>query len=67
MLKVELKRPNLSLGIVYGSLRGLQVGRALSTFASGESERFQFPSAPKLTLGESSRVTRLELGSGLGH
>ena len=53
MLKVELSVANLSLGIVYGSLRGLQVGRALvDVLHRAEIGALQFPSAPKLTLGE---------------
>jgi hypothetical protein len=53
MLKVELSVADLSLGIIYGSLRGLQVGRALvNGLHRAEIGALQFLSAVKLALGE---------------
>ena len=53
MLEVELSVTDLSLGIINGSLRGLQVGRALvDVLHRAEIGARQFPSPPKLTLGE---------------
>src|SRR5262249_11405647 len=53
MLEVELSVADLSLGIINGSLRGLQVGRALvDVLHRAEIGALQFLSAPKLALGE---------------
>ena len=53
MLEVELSVADLCLGIINGSLRGLQVGRALvDVLHRAEIGALQFLSAPKLVLGE---------------
>ena len=53
MVEVELSVADLSLGIINGSLRGLQVGRTLvNVLHRAEIGALQFPSPPKLTLGE---------------
>jgi hypothetical protein len=68
MLKVELSVADLGLGIINGSLRGLQIGRALvDGLHRAEIGALQFLSAIKLTLGELEPCRPgLELGGGLG-
>src|SRR6516165_12403547 len=68
MVKVELSIADLCLGVINGSLRGLQVGRALvDILRRAKIGALQFPSAPKLGLGELEPCRRaLELGSSLG-
>jgi len=53
MVEVELSVADLCLGIIDGSLRGLQVGRALvDGLHRAEIGALQFLSTPKLGLGE---------------
>src|SRR5215467_5279166 len=53
MIKVELGVADLSLGVIYGGLGGLQVGRALvDVLHRAEIGSLQFLSAPKLMFGE---------------
>ena len=53
MVKVELSVADLCLGIIDGSLRGLQVGPALvDGLHRAEIGAFEFLSAPKLGLGK---------------
>src|SRR5215469_667649 len=68
MVKVELSVADLRLGIINGSPRRLQVGRALvDGLLRAEIVSLQFLSAPKLGLGELEPCRRaLELGSCLG-
>ena len=66
--KVELSVADLRLGVIDGSLRSLQVGRALvDGFFRAEIGALQYLSSPKLGLGEIEPCRRrLKLGSGLG-
>src|SRR5215831_9401924 len=68
MVKVELSVADLRLGIINGSPRRLQVGRALvDGLLRAEIVSLQFLSTPKLRLGELEPCRRaLELGSSLG-
>ena len=53
MIEVELSVADLCLGIINGSPRGLEVGRALvDVLHRTEIGALQFLSAPKLRLGE---------------
>src|SRR5215470_19444300 len=68
MVKVELSVADLCLGVINGSLCGLQIGPALvDRLHRAEIGALQFLSAPKLGLGELEPCRRaLELGSSLG-